>query len=139
MEAHMKPIYSIVLASALAGSIGFAAVSEGPGSRARANAARMLEGRTAEPTVSCIDQRRVHGNQSLDGGGILFGEPRDAVVYVNQPPGGCPDLNHGRILITRTTGSRLCSGDIVTVAEPSRGPMAGSCGLADFTPYRRPR
>ena len=133
----MKPVYSIILATALAGSIGFAAVTEGPTERARMRAERIMEGRTALAPVACVSQRQLRGNLSLDEGRILFGAAVDRTVYVNSPPAGCPSLDHGRILVTRTTGSQLCRGDIVTVHDPSGGPEVGSCGLGDFTPYRR--
>jgi hypothetical protein len=136
-EAKMKPVYSIILATALAGSIGFAAVTEGPTERARARAARIMEGRAALDPIVCVGQRQLRGNQSLDEGRILFGGVSDRTVYVNSPPAGCPSLDNGRILITHTTGSQLCRGDIVTVRDPSGGPEVGSCGLGDFTPYRR--
>jgi len=132
----MRPIHAIVMASALAGTIAAAAVSQGPAARDRARAERILEGRTAGQPVSCVSQRLLRGNQSLEDGGILFGG-NDPIVYVNRPPGGCPTLDSGRILITRTPSSQLCRGDIVTVRDSSGGPEIGSCGLGDFTPYRR--
>jgi hypothetical protein len=136
----MKPIYSIALAGVLMGGIAAAAVSEGPTERARARAARILEGRMALEPVSCVTQRLLRGNQTIDeGGAILFGGPTDTTVYVNRPPAGCPSLDNGRILVTRTTSSQLCRGDIAIVRDPSGGPEVGSCGLGDFTPYRRPR
>jgi hypothetical protein len=136
----MKPIYSIALAGVLMGGIAAAAVSEGPTERARARAARILEGRMALEPVSCVTQRLLRGNQTIDeGGAILFGGPTDTTVYVNRPPAGCPSLDNGRILVTRTTSSQLCRGDIAVVRDPSGGPEVGSCGLGDFTPYRRPR
>ena len=136
----MKPIYSIALAGVLMGGIAAAAVSEGPTERARARAARILEGRMALEPVSCVTQRLLRGNQTIDeSGAILFGGPTDTTVYVNRPPAGCPSLDNGRILVTRTTSSQLCRGDIAVVRDPSGGPEVGSCGLGDFTPYRRPR
>lgn len=134
----MKPIVPIVLAGILMGSAAFAAVSQGPTERARARAARILDNRVAGQPVACVSHRLLRGSQSLDDGGILFGG-NDALVYVNRPPAGCPNLDNGRILITHTSGSQLCRGDIVTVREPSGGPEVGSCSLGDFTPMRRAR
>jgi hypothetical protein len=58
---------------------------------------------------------------------------------VNRPPGGCPELKFSRALITRTTSNQLCRGDIATVFDTVSGIQFGSCGLGDFTPYRRVR
>ena len=136
----MKPVYSIVLATVLVGGIAAAAVTEGPTERARARAGRIMDGRVAGDPVSCVTQRLLRGNQTLDdSGAILFGGPSDSTVYVNRPAAGCPVLDNGRILVTRTTSSQLCRGDIAVVRDASGGPEVGSCGLGDFTPYRRPR
>ena len=90
-----------------------------------------ISGRALETSIS--------GNRSLDDGGILFGEDIDSRVYVNRPTGGCPSLDGGRFLITRSPTGNLCAGDIVSVREPGPGPDVGSCALGDFTPYRRAR
>jgi hypothetical protein len=96
-----------------------------------------LRGRTAEPAVSCVNQRDLRGNRSVGEGAILFDGPTSRVVYVNRPPSGCPELSSGRALITRTPSTRLCEGDIVTVFDPVSRSEYGSCGLGQFTPYRR--
>lgn len=97
-----------------------------------------LAGRVAGPTVSCVNLRDIRGNRSVGEGAILF-EGVGGTVYVNRPPAGCPDLRETRTLITRTTTGRLCSGDIATVSDLTSGMQYGSCGLGDFTPYRRVR
>jgi hypothetical protein len=40
-------------------------------------------------------------------------------------------------MVTRTTSTRLCEGDIATVVDPVSGIFHGSCALGAFTPYRR--
>ena len=98
-----------------------------------------LRGRVqAGPTVSCVPQRDLRGNRSVGEGAIIFDGPGN-LIYVNRPPAGCPDMRFGRALITRTTSSRLCAGDIVTVADLTSGSEYGGCGLGEFTPYRRAR
>jgi hypothetical protein len=98
---------------------------------------QVLSGYTAEPTVSCIESRNLQGNRSFGEGVILFEGPTRSTLYVNRPPAGCPELRPGRALQVRTTVSRLCRGDIVTVFDPVAGIQYGGCGLGDFTPYRR--
>lgn len=135
----MKTFATIAIAGLALGGVAAAAVSQDPVTRARARAAQVLEGRTAQPPVHCVNQRLIHGNRSLDDGGILFGEDHAATVYVNRPTAGCPSLDAGRFLITRTPTGSLCAGDIVTVREQGAGPDVGSCALGEFTPYRRAR
>ena len=95
-----------------------------------------LRGRTAGAPVSCVNQRDLQGNRSVGEGAIIF-DGRGDLIYVNRPPAGCPDLDFGRALVTRTTSAQLCRGDIVTVIDPVSGAGYGGCGLGDFVPYRR--
>ena len=96
-----------------------------------------LSGRVQSgPSVSCVSQRDLRSNRSVGEGAIIFDGPGN-LIYVNRPPAGCPDMRLGRTLITRTTSSRLCAGDIVTVADLVSGSEYGGCGLGEFTPYRR--
>jgi hypothetical protein len=98
-----------------------------------------LRGRVAGPPVSCVSQRDLRGNRSIGEDVILFdGRSRD-VVYVNRPAGGCPELNSGRAIVTRTTSNQLCRGDIAVVFDTQSGMEFGGCGLGEFTPYRRVR
>jgi hypothetical protein len=98
-----------------------------------------LRGRVAGPPLSCVSQRDLRGNRSVGEDVILFDGPSKDVVYVNRPSGGCPQLNSGRALITRTTSNQLCRGDIAVVFDTASGIEFGGCGLGDFTPYRRVR
>jgi hypothetical protein len=90
----------------------------------------------AGPPVSCVNQRDLGGNRSA-GDAIVFDGRTRSTIYVNRPAGGCSELQFGRALITRTTGSQLCRGDIATVFDPVSRTEFGGCGLGDFTPYRR--
>lgn len=98
-----------------------------------------LEGRVAGAPQSCVPQRDLAGNRSVGEGAIIFDGRGRNVLYVNRPAAGCPELGPGRALKTRTTMTRLCAGDIVEVFDPVSGFSAGSCGLGEFTPYRRLR
>jgi hypothetical protein len=138
MEADMKPVLLFAILGLCAGGLAAEAATQGPATRSYARAEALLAGRTAGTPVSCVSQRLLRSNRSLQDGSILF-EANNGIVYVNRPDAGCPDLNNGRILVTRTPSGQLCSGDIVTVREPSGGPEVGSCGLGEFVPYPRPR
>jgi hypothetical protein len=68
---------------------------------------------------------------------ILFEGSTGRTVYVNRPPGGCPELNPFRALRIKTTTGQLCRGDIVSVFDATSGIEYGSCGLGDFVEYRK--
>ena len=116
-----------------------AAATEAPeemSATARTRLADELRGYTAGPTVPCVSQRDLGGNRSVGEEAIIF-EGRGRTIYVNRPPAGCPELTFNRALITRTPSGRLCRGDIASVFDPTSGVEYGSCGLGDFTEYRR--
>ena len=104
-----------------------------------AGLAAALSGRIAGPPQDCVDQTDLGGNKSYGRGVILFSGRTSDVVYVNRPAAGCPGLDFGRALKTRTTTTQLCRGDIVTVFDPVSGTEFGGCSLGEFTPYRRAR
>ena len=91
----------------------------------------------AGPAVSCVNQRDLGGNKSI-GDAILF-SGKGGRAYLNRPAGGCPNMNFGRALVTRTSSSQLCRGDIATVVDPVSGFSYGGCGLGEFVPYKRVR
>jgi hypothetical protein len=96
-----------------------------------------LAGRTARPPVTCVSQHLLRGNRGFGEGVILFEGPTGRTVYVNRPPGGCPELNPFRALRIKTTTGQLCRGDIVTVFDATSGIEYGSCALGDFVEYRK--
>jgi hypothetical protein len=105
----------------------------------RASLSQQLEGYDpAGPPLSCVNLRQLHGNRSAGDGAIVF-RASGGRLYVNRPAAGCPQMQFGRHLQFRTTGSQICRGEIVTVVEPSFGGDFGSCVLGDFEPYRRVR
>ncbi|MGE5234859.1 MAG: hypothetical protein ACM3O7_00750 [Acidobacteriota bacterium] len=116
------------------------------GERARAQAAEdqaglaaALKGRIAGTPQDCVSLAELGGNRSYGREVVVFRGRTDDVVYVNRPLAGCPTLDVGRALKTRTTTTQLCRGDIVTVFDPVSGTDYGSCSLGAFTPYRRAR
>ena len=105
-----------------------------------ARLAAALEGyEQAGPSVSCVTQRYLRGNRSAGEGAIIFDDQSPNKIWVNRPPAGCPSLDSGRALLTRTPSDRLCRGDIARVADLQSGIEYGGCGLGDFTPYQKRR
>ncbi|MBA3675997.1 MAG: hypothetical protein H0W74_01155 [Sphingosinicella sp.] len=121
---------AILAACQPAGPVEMSAAEQG-------DLAEALRGRTAEATVSCIDQRNAGGNRSIGEGIVLFGDRGDKIIYVNRPAAGCPIIDSSRALVIRTTSNRLCRGDIASVVDPGNGFGYGGCTLGEFTPYRR--
>ncbi len=134
-------LFAAVLAAACTCDGGPKATAHSRASAAEdeAGLAAALSGRIAGPPQDCVSQDDLGGNRSYGRRVVLFGGRTDDVVYVNRPAAGCPDLDVGRALKTRTTTTQLCRGDIVTVFDPVSGIEYGSCGLGKFTPYRRAR
>ena len=101
-------------------------------------AAQLAGYEPAGPPVSCVNMRDLQGNKSAGDAAIVFDGPGGR-KWVNRPAGGCPSLEFGRALRTRTSGSQLCRNDIATVFDPVSGFNYGGCGLGEFEPYRRVR
>ena len=130
----MKPVLMLALAGLFAA--GSAPEPAPLSEEAQSCLDRALEGRTAEPAVSCVSQRLLRNNRSIGESVILF-EANDGRLYVNRPPAGCPSLDRGRSLATVTPMSQLCEGDIVTIFDPVSRFEVGSCPLGEFVPWRR--
>lgn len=130
----MKQLVLALLAGLTVGCITQEEVALSPA--AQTELAEALEGRTAGPPQACVSQRMLRSNRSVGEDAILF-EATNGIVYMNRPAAGCPTMEFGRSLRTRTTSSQLCRGDIVTVFDPVSGFEFGGCGLGDFVPYRR--
>jgi Family of unknown function (DUF6491) len=101
-------------------------------------AAQLAGYEPAGPPVSCVNLRDLDGNKSAGETAIVF-DGRNGRKWVNRPPAGCPSLEFGRTLRTRTSSSQLCRNDIATVFDGVSGAEYGGCGLGDFEPYRRVR
>jgi hypothetical protein len=132
----MKHLVTLAMAGLVAGCMAQEPVELT--ADAQAELARELAGRVAGDPVPCLNQRDIRGNRSVGEAVLLFDGPGD-LVYVNRPAGGCPSLDHGRALSTRTMGTRLCRGDLARVFDPTSGIEYGGCSLGDFVPYRRER
>ena len=130
----MKKLVAISIAMLVAGCAAQEPMEMS--AEAQTELAEALRGRSAGAPVACVNQRLLRGNRSIGEDAIIF-EGAGGTLYVNRPAAGCPSLELGRALITRTPSTRLCAGDIATVFDPVSGIEYGSCGLSEFTPYRR--
>ena len=120
--------------------VAAAAMLTGPALEARPNLTpeqrldKLLDGRVAGKPVSCISQFDSREMQVLDKTAIVYGWGN--TIWVNTPR-NAQDLDDDDILVTRTSGSQLCSLDIVNTLDRTAGFFNGSISLGQFVPYRR--
>ena len=134
----MKKLVPLALAVVTAGCMA-EPPPERYSARAESRLGPELAGRTAGPPRNCVPSRDLLGNRSAGEGAFIFSTRSRNLIYVNRPPGGCPEIRPGMALRTRTTGTQLCRGDIVEVFDPVMGFGRGGCSLGEFQPYRRGR
>ena len=96
---------------------------------------KLLAGRVAGKPVSCISQSRTLDFTAVSDDVLVYDAGR--TVYVNRPYGGCPGVVN-YTLVTRTSGTQLCTGDIATVQDLQFSGLRGSCSFGEFVPYRKP-
>lgn len=87
----------------------------------------------AEVGRNCIDTRRISSTTVVDDQTIIF-YMRGGDNYVNELPRKCPSLAREKRFSYRTSISRLCDVDMITVLY-SMGPglqRGPSCGLGKF-------
>jgi hypothetical protein len=101
-----------------------------------------LEGRLAGLTPgkpqSCLPNSFTSSGSSLKAYGptLLYIAGRN-LVFRNDTGGGCENVARGDILVSIQPTGRACRGDIARTVDPVSRTTTGSCGLGDFTPYRR--
>lgn len=86
---------------------------------------------------SCLYQDRIGYQTERYGDTILYRKSRNEVYRVDTG-GGCFGLSRGDAIITRTTASQLCRGDIVETVDLVSHTPSGTCSFGDFVPYKRP-
>lgn len=99
--------------------------------------AEKLRGLVPGEPVSCIQTTQVRSSDVI-GERVLLYKVSSNLIYRNDPAGGCPGLDDSTALVTRTTSTQLCSGEIATVADLRAGFSTGSCVFSEWVPYRRP-
>ena len=103
--------------------------------RQQARLAALTAGKIAGPALSCLPSYRRNDMIVIDENTIVF---RDGSrrLYVNHMNGGCNGLEYGNnALVTRTTSTQLCRGDIAEVLDTAARIPIGGCVFGDFVPY----
>lgn len=99
---------------------------------------RELGGKVAGEPVSCIPGRTADQTIRVSDDILLY-RVSGRLVYKNDLRSSCPGLARDNdIIVSRTTGTGPCRGDIITLVDRTSGISGGSCSLGEFTPYRTP-
>lgn len=133
----MRGIALLLAGAALASCA--AAPQPGRSARAESHLQKLIAGKVAGPTESCLPSHRANDMVVIDEQTVAFRDGRR--TWVTDLGQGCSHLGSGHYaLVTRRFGgSGLCRGDIAHVADLTSGFTVGSCVFGDFTPYAKPR
>jgi hypothetical protein len=131
----MKRLSLLLIAAGL-GSCVSAPPSPELVAKQQAKIASLTAGKIAGPPTSCLPTYHSDDMIVIDDDTIAFrnGSSR---VYINHMMGPCNGVSRGNALVTRTTETRLCRGDIAQVVDVSTRTTVGSCAFGDFIPYTR--
>lgn len=128
----MRPfIATIIAAAAIAAAPASAKEKLSP----EAQLDKMLDGRVAGEPQNCINLSSARSSTIIDGTAIVY--RAGSTLWVNRPKGGAESLDDDDILVTKTTGSQLCSIDAVQLVDRTSHMYAGFVSLGEFVPYRR--
>ena len=120
-----------------------AAIAASPAATAREKLApedqlaKLLDGRVAGAPQDCISLLSARSSQIIDKTAIVYKSGN--TYWVNRPRGGAESLDDNDILVTKTTGSQLCSIDTVQLHDRTSHFYSGFVSLGEFVPYRRPK
>jgi hypothetical protein len=109
-----------------------------PDTRAEAKLAKMLAGRSAGEPVNCISLSNIYSSEIIDHTAIVY-KTIGGKFYVNTPRFGQASLDDDDLLITKTSGSQLCSLDNIQLFDRGARFVTGFVGLGDFIPYTKAR
>ena len=96
----------------------------------------LAEARPTGPAVDCVQINRIRTTHVRDDQTIDFEMP-SGEIYRNRLPNRCPGLGFEERFSYRTSLSRLCSVDTITVLQTD-GTRGASCGLGEFQPIALP-
>lgn len=129
----MRPLIFTMLAAAVVAVPGAAAAKEKLAPEAKLE--KLLDGRVAGAPQDCIPLSSVSSSQIIDKTAIVYRV--GSTLWVNRPKGGAETLNDDDILVTKLTGSQLCSIDTVELRDRTSHMYSGFVSLGEFVPYRR--
>ena len=133
----MKTVATLIIAAAALGSCATASPEQTAAEAAREQAklASLTAGKIAGPPMSCLSQWRSRDMVVVNENVVAFRDGQKR-VYINNMQGPCNGLAAGRnALVTRTTNTSLCRGDIAEVLDTASRTTIGGCAFGDFIPY----
>ena len=129
----MRPIILTILSAAvLAAAPGAASAREKLAPEDQL--AKLLKDRVAGEPQNCITLSSVTSSQVIDKTAIVY--KIGSTYWVNRPK-GAESLDEDDVLVTKTTGSQLCSIDTVQLHDRSSHFWNGFVSLGEFVPYRK--
>ena len=128
----MRPFITAIIAAAAIAAVP-AAAKEKPTPEAKLE--KLLEGRVAGEPRDCITLSQARSSQIIDGTAIVYRV--GSTLWVNRPRSGAESLDDDDILVTKTTGSQLCSIDTVQLHDRTGHFWRGFVSLGEFVPYRK--
>ena len=134
----MKYFTLMVIASAL-GSCSASPPPTGMAPADQARLAALTAGKVAGTPTSCLPTWRSNDMIVIDEHNIVFRDNSRRLYLNHMDPAGCLNIDGGRnALVTKTTTTNLCRGDIAQVLDTSSRMVIGSCVFGDFIPYTTP-
>lgn len=131
----MRYLITFIAAGVLGAAAVVAAPTQQQPDRAAVAYAELIDGKTPDKPMACIDTRFSKPQLSAYGSRLMYRVSRK-LVYVNDTRGGCEGVSRGDTLVTRQHQTRLCRGDIAQTVNLPSGMFTGSCALGEFVPYR---
>lgn len=137
---RMSLLISAAAAAAALGACTTAPQPETRSAKAEAHLQKLLAGKVAGRPVSCLPSYSSHDMVVIDDNTLIFRDGNRRVYRNDLNGGGCSQIGSGHYaLLTKSSGSGLCRGEIAQVVDVSNGITVGSCVIGDFVPYTRPQ
>ena len=99
-----------------------------------ARLAKLLEGRTAGPPVSCIPSFQTDKLEVIEGVAMVYGW--GDTLYVARPSNPRM-LRRDDVIVINRLGGQLCHTDIIRTVDRTSGFTTGAVFLAQFVPYKK--
>jgi len=96
--------------------------------------AKLLKDREPGKPVNCISSSQASETRVIDKTAIVY--RIGGTLYVNRPV-NADQLDDDDVLVTKLSGSQLCSVDTVQLHDRGSFFWSGFVGLREFVPYRK--
>jgi hypothetical protein len=124
----------LIIATAMLALAGVAAHSADRTEKNEAKLAKMLEGRTAGESVSCIPLMKSNRFEVIEGVAMVYSV--NDTLYVARPTDP-KVLRRDDIIVIDRFGGQLCHTDVIHTIDRSGGYFTGVVFLSKFVPYKK--